>query len=70
MINERITVKVREVYGRRLVYPICERAKAFARISGRETLTESVIKEIKFLGFGLTLIPYTLTNEEGGQNGN
>jgi len=61
MTNERITVKVRNVYGRRLVYPVCERAKLLAAISGRETLTAEVIRDIKALGFGLVVMPEALT---------
>lgn len=65
MLNERITVKVREVYGRRLIYPVCERAKLFAEITGQRTLTEKTVALIKKLGFGLVVIPATL---EGGEN--
>lgn len=60
MNNERIIVRVREVYGRRLVYPVCERAKLFAQIAGAATLTPDVVKLIKALGFGLTITPDTL----------
>lgn len=49
----RIIVNVKTVYGRDLIYPVCENAKAFARISKNETLTVEVLKEIKALGFGL-----------------
>jgi hypothetical protein len=61
MNNEQITVRVREVYGRRLVYPVCERARIFAQIAGAATLTPDVVKLIKALGFGLVVAPDEVT---------
>jgi len=60
MKMEQITVNVRNVYGRQLVYPVCERAKAFARIKHKKTLTDEMIKEIKFLGYELVVMPEKL----------
>lgn len=65
VLNERITVRVREVYGRRLIYPVCERAKIFAELTGQKTLTDKAVEKIKKLGFGLTIVPETL---EGGSD--
>jgi len=49
-MNE-ITVEVRNVYGNDLVYPICEKAKIFARIAGTSTLTQSTVQHVKALGY-------------------
>jgi hypothetical protein len=46
-----IQVKQREVYGNILYYPICEKAKAFARLTEKKTLTSYAIEEIKGLGY-------------------
>ena len=41
-----ITVKFKDVYGNRLVYPVCDNAQHFASIAGTKTLSDSVIKTI------------------------
>lgn len=46
-----ITVEVRSVYGRDTIYPVCDAAKAFARIAGTKTLSVDVVKRIMFLGY-------------------
>lgn len=46
-----ITVKNREVYGNVLTYPICKKAKTFADISGRKTLTPEILQSIRELGY-------------------
>ncbi len=46
-----ITVKVKDVYGKRTIYPVDEAAKQFAAIAGTKTLTQSVIDHIKTLGY-------------------
>jgi len=46
-----IAVMVRDVYGRRTVYPVCWRAKIFAQIAGSKTLTPQVVSLIKDLGY-------------------
>lgn len=47
----KITVQVRDVYGRRTIYPACENATLFALIAGTTTLTPTVIRHIKALGY-------------------
>jgi hypothetical protein len=46
-----ITVRLHNAYGNEYIVPICEKAQAFARISGNRTLTRSVVEEIKSLGY-------------------
>ena len=46
-----ITVKIRNVYGEERVYPVCEKAKIFARLAGTKTLTDHAIGLIKSLGY-------------------
>lgn len=48
-----IMVKIKNVYGRELVYPVCPKAKALALLAGHETLTPDDIKVIKLLGYVL-----------------
>ena len=48
-----LIVKRKNVYGNELIYPICNKAKLFARISGNKTLLEVDINLIKKLGYSL-----------------
>ena len=50
-----VHVRVTDVYGKRVVYPMCERAKVFASIAGTKTLTEVTLKLIKKLGYGISV---------------
>lgn len=46
-----ITVKVKSVYGKELVYPVCDKAHIFAAIAMNKTLTPEVLSCIKALGY-------------------
>jgi hypothetical protein len=46
-----ITVAIRNVYGNELIYPVCDKAKAFADIAGTKTLQRWVLDHIKSLGY-------------------
>ena len=46
-----ITVKVRNNYGKRVIYPVCQSAKSFARIAGTASLTRDAIDRIRELGY-------------------
>jgi hypothetical protein len=47
----KITVKIRDVYGKEAVYPACPKAEAFARLANAKTLTERVLAEVRALGY-------------------
>ena len=49
-----LTVKIKNVYGVERVYPVCDKAQLFARISGKKTLLPVDIELIKKLGYNLT----------------
>ena len=49
-----LIVSKKNVYGVERVYPICNKAKLFAAISGNKTLLPEVIEQIKKLGYNLT----------------
>ena len=61
MSRTSIIVKIKEVYGERKVYPVCVLAQEFARIAGTKTLTDSTIKSIRALGFGIIVEREELT---------
>ena len=54
-----ISVQIKSVYGRDLVYPVCKRAMAFATIANTDTLTQQTIDQIKLLGYRIMVIPIT-----------
>ena len=49
-----LIVEKKSVYGNQLIYPVCNKAKLFASISGNKTLLPEVIEDIKKLGYSLT----------------
>jgi len=53
-------VKIKNNYGKRAIYPICERAEYFAQIAGTKTLADQVIQKIKALGFTIHIQQETL----------
>lgn len=46
-----ILVELKDVYGERKVYPVCDKAKTFAVIAGTRTLTPATLNLIKDLGY-------------------
>ena len=51
----KIAVEVREVYGNRTVYPVCEKAKLFADLAGTKTLTHHAVIVIRQLGYTIEI---------------
>lgn len=50
-----ITVRIKEVYGVRNVYPVCDKAKLLAQLAGTKTLTAAAIEAIKSLGYKINV---------------
>ena len=48
-----IVVMIKNVYGNELIYPVCDKAKRFALLSGRKTLSPRDIEIIEELGFSV-----------------
>ena len=46
-----ITVKIKQVYGNTVAYPVCDQARLLAQLAGTTTLTIQALKTIKALGF-------------------
>ena len=53
-LKMNLIVSKKNVYGVERVYPVCNKAKLFASISGNKTLLPEVIELIKKLGYNLT----------------
>lgn len=54
-IHPVITVKFKDVYGNRLVYPVCENAQHFASIAGTKTLSTAVLKTVEAMGYDIKI---------------
>ena len=50
-----IIVEMRNVYGNQTVYPICDKAKLLASLTGCKTLTHRALQDIKALGYTITV---------------
>ena len=48
---QKIAIQIRSVYGNTKAYPMCDKAKAFARIAGTTTLTREALRQIDALGY-------------------
>jgi hypothetical protein len=46
-----ITIKLRDAYGRTLIDPVCDKAKIFAEMVNKKTLTPSDLQSIEKLGY-------------------
>ena len=46
-----ITIQIDKAYGGFLFYPICDKAKTFAKLAKTKTLSYDAIKHIKELGY-------------------
>lgn len=58
-----ILVEIKNVYGQDKIYPLCEKAKIFAKMVGQQTLTNLDVKNIKELGYTVNVLqkqPITL----------
>ena len=55
-----IKVKIKTVYGEERIYPICDKANAFASIAGTKTLTQQTIDQVKTLGYEIEIEQQTL----------
>ena len=59
-MEKQITVKIKEVYGNRMIYPACQDAKVFALIAGTKTLTSQKLEMIEALGYDIIVEQTTL----------
>ena len=48
---DTIILKVKNVFGKLLVYPVCQKSRAFAHLTGKKTLSPSDLDDIRFIGF-------------------
>tara|TARA_R100000935_G_C2741796_1_gene126162 strand:- start:448 stop:633 length:186 start_codon:yes stop_codon:yes gene_type:complete len=51
-----IKVKVKNVFGNELIYPMCETSKVFSNIAKTKTLSIQVLVSLKSIGYSITEI--------------
>jgi hypothetical protein len=54
-MSQTITILAKEVYGRQMLYPVCDTSHLFAAIADRTTLSETNIRRIQQLGYEVTV---------------
>jgi hypothetical protein len=54
-MTQQITVDIRTIYGREMIYPVGPAAQAFADLAKAKTLTRAQLDIIKALGFKVTV---------------
>lgn len=59
-IKPQISVRLKSNYGNQAIYPVCDKAKTFAKMLGQSTLTKFDIEYIKQLGYIVTVEPEQL----------
>jgi hypothetical protein len=47
----KLVVEIKNVYGTKRIYPVCEKAKILTALTGQKTLLDTDIKLIKELGY-------------------
>ena len=47
----KIKVRVKHVYGTKLIYPACDKSQIFAQLAGHTVLTQNTIDCIRRLGY-------------------
>lgn len=52
----KITVEIKSVYGVDRIYPVCDNAKRFTKLTGNKTLSQADIETIKALGFTVEVV--------------
>lgn len=55
----KIQVKIKNVYGKESIYPVCKLAQQFAALVQQKTLTSREIKLIKEMGYSIEVIQET-----------
>lgn len=56
----QITIAIKNVYGQQNCYPVCAKAKAFATLTKKKTLSAEDLQVIKALGYQVKIQPQTL----------
>jgi hypothetical protein len=61
-----IIVQIKNVYGKEVVYPICDKAKLFCKLAGTKTLVENAQCTILDLGYMILTDKHPIARDEKG----
>lgn len=53
-------VEARQVYGKELYYPACDRAKVFLRLTGKKTFDKAELRIIQEVGYNVIFTTKTM----------
>lgn len=53
---QTIQVEIKNVYGNKMIYPVCETAHLLAKMANQRSLTPSSIITIKALGYKIEIV--------------
>ena len=57
-MHMQIIIQIRNSYGNSFAYPMCNRAKLFAKLTGNKTLSRAALYDIEELGYTvMVLVP-------------
>jgi len=56
----QIVIRIKDVFGKRTIYPVCDKAKLFAELAGTRTLTQMALLSIQKLGYEVKCEQVTL----------
>ena len=59
-----LKVQIRDVFGRVLIYPICESSKTLAKVMKQKAFTKEQIEALEESGFPFEYIPRSLGKHE------
>ena len=55
-MSKSILIEIKHSYGRKVIYPACNNAEAFAKLTGCKTLTTQALELIEQLGYTIDTI--------------
>lgn len=55
-MSKSILIEVKHCYGKPVIYPVCNNAETFARLSGCKTLTHAALALIEELGYTIDTV--------------
>ena len=55
-MNKSILIEIKHSYGRKVIYPACQNAESFAKLTGTKTLTTQALELIEQLGYTIDTI--------------
>lgn len=58
----KIAVKIKNVYGKTLIYPACDHASLVLKLLNQKAFTEQNIKDLKNMGYEIDVVPEKLEN--------